>query len=339
MALGAVALLSALPASAQAPQPPTPQPSQAAPSATPEEDVSQVSELVIVAHPQGPPLWRLQYKGAEMDILGSVQPIQQQQKWDRRQTLAALDGARLVILPPKVGLDPIQIIALATANIWRVRTFGDLEPHLPPDLRARFVDARNAARQPASRYAHWKPAAAGMLLLSDSRHAFGYSMGKPGTTIAKIAKGMHIPVRAIGDYSVNSLVGAATKLDDKQNLACLDDALTQAKYEQDHVADLNDDWARGNVLAVNARYRLPPLQRCLMLAPGARKQIEKDMSEAADRLWAELQKPGKTLVVMDMAWLLPKDGLLDRLKARGATVSEPPQLAAAQAEAADNDKD
>ena len=42
---------------------------------------------------------------------------------------------------------------------------------------------------------------------------------------------------------------------------------------------------------------------------------------------------------MDMAWLLPKDGLLDRLKARGATVTEPPQLAAARSEAADDEKD
>jgi uncharacterized protein YbaP (TraB family) len=333
-ALSASAFLAVAPASAQAPAP-APAP-EVAPAP---DDVSQVSELVIVAHPQGPPLWRLEYKGAEMTIIGSVTPIQQQQRWDRRQTLAALQGARLVILPPTVGLNPIQVLALVTANVWRVRTLGALEPRLPPDLRARFVAAREAAHQPASRYAHWKPAVAAELLLSDSRHQFGYSMGKPGTTIAKIAKGMGIPSKVVSHYSLNSLVNVGTKLDDQQNLACLDDALTQAKTEQDHIGDLNDDWARGNVLAVNARYRLQPIQRCIMQAPGARKEVERAMAEAADRLWAELQKPGKTVAVMDMAWLLPKDGLLDRLKARGATVSEPPQLAAARNDAADNDKD
>ena len=332
-ALGVSALIAAAPAFAQSPAP------APAPADTPEDDPTQVSELVIVAHPQGPAIWRLDYKGAEMTIMGSVSPIHQQQKWDRRQMMAALDGARLVILPPKVGLTPVQVLALATSNVWRVRTFGDLESHLPPELKARFVEAREAARQPASRYAHWKPATAGQLLLSDSRHTFGYSMGKPGTTVEKIAKGMRIPTRPIANYSVSSLVGLAVKLDDKQNLACLDDALAQAKYERDHLNDMNDDWARGNVRAVNARYRLQPIQRCLMLEPGARKQIEKDMADAADRLWAELQKPGKTVAVMDMAWLLPRDGLLDRLKARGAAVSEPPQLAAAKAETADDDKD
>jgi hypothetical protein len=337
-ALIACAELAAGPALAQTPAPP-PAEAPAAPGETGVDDPTQVSELVVVAHPQGPAMWRVSYNGAEMTIIGSVTPVHQQQKWDRRQTLAALEGARLVILPPTVGLNPVQVLALVTANIWRVRTFGDLEAHLSPEMRARFVAAREAARQPASRYAHWKPAVAGELLLSDSRHTFGYSMGKPGTTIAKIAKGMNIPTRVISHYSMNSLVGVAIKLDDKQNLACLDEALTQAKYEQDHVEDMNDDWARGNVLAVNARYRIQPIQRCIMQAPGARKEVEKAMSEAADRLWAELQRPGKTVAVMDMAWLLPKDGLLDRLKAHGATVGEPPQLASAGKVEGDTDKE
>jgi hypothetical protein len=310
---------------------------ESAPAAA-QDDPNAVSELVVVAHPQGPAMWRATYGGAEMAIMGSVTPVYQQQKWDQRQLLVALDGARLVILPPKVALDPLQVLALATANVWRVRTFGDLQSYLPPDLRARFEQAQTIAQQPKSRYAHWKPAAAGFLLLSDSRRKHGFSMGKPGTTIAKIAKGMQIPTRPVSSYSVSGLISLATRLDDKQNLACLDDVLAEDEYERAHVTDMNDDWARGDVLAVNARYRLPPLQRCLMLAPGAHREIERAMAEAADRLWAELQKPGKTVAVIDMAWLLPKDGLLDRLKARGATVSEPPQLSVAQTGTADGDK-
>ena len=329
--LVACAVLAAGPARAQeAPAPATPLAA---------DDPNQVSELVVVAHPQGPAMWRVQYGDAVMTIMGSVTPIQQQQKWDRRQVMAALDGARLVILPPKVGLDPLQIIALVTTNIWKVRTLGSLESRLPPDVKARFVQARMTARQPESRYAHWKPAASGFLLLSDTRHALGYSMGKPGTTVEKLAKGLHIPTRSISNYSVLSLVNLAVHLDDKQNLTCLDDALEQAEYERIHAQDMNDDWARGDVLSVNARYRLPPLQRCLMLAPGARKEIDRAMAEAADRLWAELQKPGKTMAVVDMAWLLPKDGLLDRLKARGAVVGPPPMIAALEKAEADDGKD
>lgn len=328
--------LAQAPVLAQAPAAPAP---IAQPVPLPEDDPNQVSELVVVAHPQGPAMWRVTYNGAEMTIMGSVTPVLQSQRWDRRQMMAALDGARLVILPPKVGLNPLEVIALVTNNLWRIRTLGDLETRLPPDLRGRFEQARMIAQQPKSRYAHWKPAAAGFLLLSDSRHTHGFSMGKPGTTVEKIAKGMRIPTRPISNYSVRSLVNLAVKLDDKQNLDCLSDTLAQAEYEHAHADTMNDDWARGDVLAVNARYRLQPLQRCLELAPGAHKEIERAMAEASDRLWAELQKPGKTVAIVDMAWLLPKNGLLDRLKARGAAVGEPAQLASAGGAQADTDKD
>lgn len=341
--LAACSALAAGPAvRAQAPGSPasgSPPPESPPPGSSGADDPNKVSELVVVAHPQGPALWRVQYGDSVMTIMGSVSPVQQQQKWDRRQMMAALDGARLVITPPKVGLDPLQVLSLVTSNVWKVRLLGDLEPRLPPDLRARFVQARNIAQQPAGRYAHWKPAVAGFLLLSDSRRIHGFSMGKPGTTVEKIAKGMGIPTRPIGSYAMTSLISLGTKLDDRQNLACLDDALAQAEYEHEHAADMNNDWARGDVLAVNARYRLPPLQRCLMLAPGAHKEIEKAMADAADKLWAELQKPGKTVAVVDMAWLLPADGLLDRLKARGATVGAPPILASAAKVQADDNKD
>ena len=304
----------------------------------PADDVSQVSELVVVAHPQGPAMWRVQRGDSTMMIMGSVSPIHQQQAWDQRQMLAALDGSRLVLLPPKADLGPLQAVALLSGNLWKVRLIGDLEPRLPPDLRARFVQARAVAQQPASRYAHWKPAAAGFLLLSDSRRIHGLSMGKPGSTVEKLAKERHIPTKPIGSISVLSLAKLAGQLDDRENLACLGDVLAQA--EQEHAESLrlsaehiNDDWARGNVLAVNARYRLPPLQRCLMRAPGARQVIDREMNEAADRLWSELNKPGKTVAVIDMAWLLPRDGLLDRLKARGAVVGPPPALREAEASA------
>ena len=297
----------------------------------PPDDPGQVSELVVVAHPQGPAMWKVQVGDSTMTILGSVSPIHQQQAWDKRPLLAAMDGARLVLLPPRADLGPLQMMALLTGNLWKVRTVGDLEPRLPPALRARFVQARMVAQQPQGRYAHWKPAAAGFLLLADSRHVHGLSMGKPGSAVAKLAEARHIATKPIGSVSVLGLAKLAGQLDERENLACLDDVLAQAELE--HAASvkvsaehINDDWARGDVVAVNARYRLPPLQRCLMLAPGARQLIDREMAEAADRLWAELQKPGKTVAVIDMAWLLPRDGLLDRLKAKGAAVGSPPAL-------------
>ena len=337
-ALVAAALFAA-PALAQTPKTAAP----AAAPATP-DDTNQVSELVVVAHPQGPAMWQLKYGQAEMTIMGAVSPIAQQQRWDRRPLLAAMEGARLVLLPPKSDLGPLQVMSLMTANVWKARIIGDVEPRMPADLRARFVRDRMEFKQPASRYAHWKPAVAGFLLLTDARHYLGLSMGKPGTTVAKLAKERNIRTDAIGSVSALALFKLATQLDEKQNMSCLGDFVDQAEQERDQAIKLdavhmNDDWARGDVLAVNARYRLPPVQRCLMMAPGAHQVIEREMTKGTERLWAELQKPGKTVAVIDMAWLLPRDGVLDRLKAKGATVGEPPQVSGPARTDADDDKD
>ncbi len=323
--LAAVAWLApAVPAGAQ---PPAAPPSAAAP------DDGQVSELVVVAHPLGPALWRVQVGTSTMMILGSVTPMHQQQHWDQRQIRAALDGARVLLTPPRPDLGPLQLISLITTNIWKVRQNEPVESLMPPDLRARFDAARaRAGYQKVERYAHWKPAVAGFLLQSDYRRAFGFSEGKPGTTVEKMARQMHVATQPVGTVRVGLLMKVAAKLDAKANLQCLTDALDDMEYEAAHASDLNDDWARGDVLSINARYRISAVQRCLERAPGAEALIQEEQQRAADRLWSELQKPGKSVVVIDMAWLLPKGGLLDQLRARGAVIGPPPALQAAAAE-------
>jgi hypothetical protein len=258
-----------------------------------------------------------------MIIMGSVTPMQHQLRWNQRPIQAALEGSRLLIGAPRTSAGPLQLIGLITSTVWKVRQGPPVESLMPLDLRARFVAARTRANQPESRYTHWKPAVAGFLLLSDYRRALGYSEGKPGTKVEAFARQKHVPIVPVENYNAEQLIKVAIKLSDQQNMNCLAYALDELEYEGAHVQDLNNDWARGDVRAIDARYRLPALQRCLMQSPAAQALIEQQMSHAADRLWDELRKPGKTVAVIDMAWLLPRDGILDRLKAKGAVVSEP----------------
>jgi hypothetical protein len=296
-------------------------------SPAPADPIPELSELVVVAHPQGPALWRVRRGDSTLIILGAVSPLPQQLRWNERPVIAALDGARLLLTPPKPDLGPMQVLGLITTNVWKVRQGQALEPSLPAPLRARFVAARTHAWQPPSRYAHWKPAVAGFLLLSDYRRSWGFSEAKPGSTVENLAKDMHIPQKQIASYRIGLLMKVAARLDDAQNLACLADTLDQMEFEGAHPQDLDDDWARGDIRAVAARYRAAPLQRCLLRAPGAQALIDAELAKAGDRLWDELGKPGKTVAVIDLAWLMPQGGLLDRLKARGAQIDAPPALA------------
>ncbi|MDB5458293.1 MAG: GumN family protein [Caulobacteraceae bacterium] len=295
-------------------------PAASSPSA---EAPEPLSELVVIAHPPGPALWRAQLGDSSVIILGAVTPVPHRLVWDQRQVIAALDGANLLLTQPRPDLGPLQVLGLVTGNLWRVRSSRPLEPSLPPDLRKHFEQSRNRARTKESRYANWKPAVAGFLLLSDFRRSVGLSEAKPASTVEHLAEDRHIPIQPLASYPMNQLLQLASRLDEKQGLNCLDDALNELEYEGQHPQDIDDDWARGDVLAVAKRYQISSQQYCLEQAPGARALIDRQMGQATDRIWAALHKPGKSVAVIDMAWLLPANGVLNRLRGLGATIGAP----------------
>jgi len=311
-------LALASPAWAQAPAP--------APAPEPVPD-DAISELVVIAHPPGPAMWRVGLGESSVIILGAVSPVPHRLVWDQRQVNGALNGANLLLAPPKPDLGPLQVLGLITTQIWKVRQSQALEPSLPSALRARFEAARALAKTKPDRYAHWKPALAGFLLLSDLRRQVGLSEAKPGSTVQHAADEMHVPQQPLGEYRMSLLLKIATRLSPQDQLACLGDALDELDFEAAHPHDIDDDWARGDIRAVNARYKGSAVQRCLLRAPGAREIIDKEMDRATDRIWAALQKPGKTVAVIDLAWMMPAGGVLDRLRAKGATIGAPAALA------------
>ncbi|HQR90923.1 MAG TPA: TraB/GumN family protein, partial [Caulobacter sp.] len=107
-------------------------------------------------------------------------------------------------------------------------------------------------------------------------------------------------------------------------LACLRDALDELEYEGGRPRTIGSDWARGDLASVRARYSTSAAQRCLLRSPGGAKLLEQQISQSANALSSALNRPGVTVAVVDLAFLLPANGVLDRLKAGGATVTSPP---------------
>jgi len=97
-----------------------------------------------------------------------------------------------------------------------------------------------------------------------------------------------LPQQPLGEYRMSLLLKTPPRLSPQDQLACLGDALDELDFEAAHPHDIDDDWARGDIRAVNARYRGSAVQRCLLRAPGAREIIDKEMDRATDRIWAAL---------------------------------------------------
>ena len=316
--LSAAALAAALWAPAAFAQTPT----QASPV---DPGSAVVEDLLVVARPPGPALWLVEKGGAKLYVVGSAAPLPHQLKWDSPRLNRALDAASLVLVPPEASVGPGQIAGFILKGGGGARQgFGrKLEDGLPPDLKARFVSARTRARRTAVPYKDWKPAVAGFILLSDFRQAAGLSEAKPVSTIERLAKARGVKVKAMSQYRLGPVLASAGKLSDVASLACLADALSELEYEGGRPTTIGQDWAQGDLASVRARYSASAAQRCLLRAPGGAALLDQQIAQSAGALSEALNRPGVTVAVVDLAFLLPANGVLDRLKASGAVVTSP----------------
>jgi len=284
-----------------------------------------VEELQVIARPPGPALWLVEKGEAKLYVVGSAPPLPHQLKWDSPRLNRAMGEASLVLVPPEASVGPLQVTKFFLTGGGGVRQpFGKkLEKRLPPDLLARFVSARERAQRTAVPYKDWKPAVAGFILLSDFRQAAGLSEAKPVSTIERMAKAKGVKVKAMSQYRLGPILASAGKLSDEANLACLRDALTELEYEGGRPTTIGTDWAAGDLASVRARYSTSAAQRCVMRAPGGPGLLAQQIGQSADALNEALNRPGVTIAVVDLAVLLPANGVLDRLKASGATVTSP----------------
>ena len=285
-----------------------------------------VEELLVVARAPGPAIWLVEKGGGKLYVVGAATPLPHQLAWKSPRLERALGQADVLLIPPKASVGPAQIAGFVLKGGGGLRQgLGDkLEDELPPDLKARFVSARTRARKGAGDYKNWQPAVAGFLLLSDFRQAAGLSEAKPVSTIERMAKARKLKIKAVGQYRMSAVVGSAAKLSPDAQLACLRDVLDELEYEGGRPTTIGADWARGDLASVRARYSTSAAQRCLARSPGGAALLAQQISQSASALSDALNKGGVTVAVVDLAYLLPANGVLDRLKAGGAVITSPP---------------
>jgi hypothetical protein len=198
-----------------------------------------------------------------------------------------------------------------------------MEAGLPPDLKARFDQVRDELHLDPKRYQAWKPAVAGLLLVGDYRRAAGLSDDKPGTTVAKMARAANAEVRVVGELKIKPLFDAAAKMSKAQNEACLRAALDEIQWESGHARAAADAWAVGDLKTVRANSASALLDSCLLQLPTVQAVVEKGTEDGVQTLNLALSRPGKSVALVDLTFLLRPNGVLDRLKAEGDQITVP----------------
>ena len=278
----------------------------------------------MTKHLPGPALWKVTKGDAQVFILGAATPLPHLLQWDTLRLENALNGADALYLEPRPSLSPMELMRLAV-NRGPLELSGGqtLEKVLPPPEKARFLRLMVTIHGKAQTYDRLKPAVAGLFLISDWRKAAGLSEGKPGTTVMHLAEDAHVPVRTVGDFRLDPFVDTASKLSMADNIACFDAAMDDIDHESSKARTMASAWATGDLKTVGETYKASLLTGCLMRIPSVQKLLDRGTDQGVQTVQAALIKPGKSVAVVDLNFLLRPNGVLDRLKAQGATITVP----------------
>ncbi len=314
-------VLVALLASASAHAAPAP-PLAAAPP-PPTEGSELVAELEVVGRPLGPAMWRVRRGGSEVVILGAVSPLPQSMPWEQGRIGRALDGARQLLTPPEAVISLLDGPGAALQFV-RLRALTPLDKRTPPTLYARVLAAARLAHADPAKLNRWRPAAAGGWLIADFYKAAGLSAAKPTSTVVRLARARHVPVRSLLRINGAPFLNAFVRMDEPGQLRCLEGAVDEVNWEAGHARPAAEAWAQGRVERARAERSDALWSSCLESLPTVRALQERGIAETFTAMQAALAQPGRTVAIVDLRYLDTNNGLLDRLRAAGATVDTPP---------------
>jgi len=315
-----------------------------------------VAELVSRAY-GGPPWWTVSDADTTVYILGSPGSVPRGVNFDRTILDKRLTGAHGLILGPNYRQPPPMQLRSAYDRLIRMvakNSKTDLEPSLPPALRARFAAARQKIGQPETRYGGLTPGLAGMALAGDAMVALQATAppGPPMTPVDQIVvqAARKKRVRVSTAITYDGFWKALPDLE-KPGTACLEamlDSLEDMKVTPPGVIAEGERalraWAEGDAMPFLDFLRANPPARfgmhrhrsrkgavnlilssrpCINALPAYAREQANPAADQAAAIKRALGKKGHAVAVVGLGTLTSQGGVLDQLRREGFTIVTP----------------
>jgi len=309
------ATMPAVPAMAQTVPDTTPS-QAAAPTAKPWSDIT---EVVVRAHAPGPAMWKLTRGDATVWVMGTLHVAPKAINWDANRFRRILNGAHVLILPRIIQDEPVseqdmelsgsqQLSDVVSAPAYH-RFLTDLQ-------RENFDDLPNGLA--------YQPAWAGAWLIVRIYIAHDITTHIVPPEVATYAAQSGVAVKYVDRHTNRLQARQYSRMDKAAGEACLDDYLDGIDHDLATTDLMGKAWAEGDVPTILANHREPAWVTCFLAQPKYAAIYETyavdDMVKAVDDA---LKTPGKSVAVMPLSDLLRRDGILDRLRAEGVTITAP----------------
>ncbi len=304
LSLVAVMLLAAASASAQS---------------TRDPESTVIGELVVTASLAGPAWWSVTRGDSTVWILSAPAALPRRFAWDRSVLRRRLALSREIIMPPAATANLGDVFAFLSARA-KLRTRAPLEQRAPPQVTARFLAAATALQKPASSYDHWNGVGAAMIMAWDFRRGLGIDPQEPLPTIEREARRAHVPLVYAAKYrAVTAIRAAVAEVTPAIEWTCLDAAGDEIAGGRARFDEAAAGWGRGDTrAALNAGRSFEACLYSIPVGAGIAREVIADDTEAIE---TALKTPGHVVAVVPVRSLLTEDGVLDRLRRRGYTVS------------------
>jgi hypothetical protein len=283
-------------------------------------------EVVEVQARAGPAVWHLTRGESEVWILGTVGAMPDGLKWNKDYLAQLLDGARAILMPPRpsIGLFEGAWFLLTNGSKFSLPRGESLETTLPADLEPGFAAIREKLGKSPDHYRTDTPLRAALRLQEDVADKLDLTRDEPHGTIRRLAESKHVPSAPIAKYEVLDAARDVLKLTPAQQEVCLGQSVEDADWDLGHAVPAADAWAVGDMKALKANYGESRLADCVIAAVHSVADIsERDMADYTAAIDDALDKPGKTVAVIDIGPLLRKDGVLERLEALHVAIEGP----------------
>jgi len=289
---------------------------------TPEPQVSELDEIVVLARRSGAPMWTVTRGDSTLILVGAITGIPRDLAW-RPDDLEAAAARSNQILSPQEGRVSVSDIFRI---IWRARTIGMMPQgqttadYLTPDYQARLESIMADERDQ-----DWRTESlllVGFQLMQDKA---GYRAGRSGDdamdVIRRAARRARVPVRPVGTVRGDELVESLITAPQTTHVPCVEAAIVAAEQGPDSARIRAEDWRALRVADVVASPIDRALNQCWPWGdPEIAPQLRQQWAAAIE---TALVSPGVIMGVAPIRLLAEEGGVLDGLEARGFDVIGP----------------
>lgn len=282
--------------------------------------------VIVTANTTGPAIWHATKNGADVAILGIVQPLPDNFAWNTKPLEAILTGARLVLLPPNIQMSVFggAWFYLTHSNLLHPPDSRTLWDILDPEIAAELERTSEFLREPKDQYSGDSPIRAAVRLGSDFRHVFYLTTHEPQDSIAGLARTRHVPVHDVATYDLIPSGEELLKLPPSETGKCIDAAIRDIDFQSRHAAAAANAWAIGDVAGMMTNWSPSNYYECLVQLSSHATGIDaRSVDDTVQAINEALAGGGETVAVVDIGLLLRKGGVLDRLKADGVGITAP----------------